>query len=292
MPELKKDKLPKEDISGQIRGTWRVLEFAGKDRNRKDYYHCECVQCGNKEIKDKTGTLDRISKKCRKCYTSGKAQTIDTEAKPPKNDLTDTLQGNWYVIRFVGRKSNSRNAVYECRCIKCGNEKNVESTQLGKTTKCNQCRSIGEDNQFHTIWKDIKARCYNPNDSCYKSYGGRGITLFQPWVLSYIDFKKYILKELGERPEGYTLDRIDNEKGYVPGNLRWASSTTQSRNRRSNVLTAEKVAEIKRYYLDHPEISKKDIAIKYNLNITTCSDMLRGKTWKDVQPVSRGAINE
>jgi hypothetical protein len=74
-------------------------------------------------------------------------------------------------------------------------------------------------------------RCTSPNNQNYAQYGGRGVTVCDQW-LTFANF----LADMGDRPEGKTLDRIDNSKGYEPGNCRWATRKEQQRNRRSNRL--------------------------------------------------------
>lgn len=89
------------------------------------------------------------------------------------------------------------------------------------------------------IWMGMKQRCYNPNNKRYKTYGERGITIYEPWINDYPSFKSWILENLGERPkgktdkrsDGFSLDRIDVNVGYQPGNLRWADFTTQANNK-------------------------------------------------------------
>lgn len=78
-------------------------------------------------------------------------------------------------------------------------------------------------------WKDLRARCQNPNDSDYKDYGGRGITFDPRWE----DFAVFFA-EMGRRPEGMSLDRIDVNGNYEAGNCRWATAMTQANNKRSN----------------------------------------------------------
>lgn len=80
----------------------------------------------------------------------------------------------------------------------------------------------------HRSWKHAKERCFNPDDASYENYGGRGITMCQEWAESFEAFYAHI----GPKPKGLTLDRIDNERGYEPGNVRWATYSQQSYNRR------------------------------------------------------------
>src|SRR5689334_10623070 len=85
--------------------------------------------------------------------------------------------------------------------------------------------------EYH-IWKAMKERCLNPNNAAYHNYGGRGITVCTEWAEFYPAF----LRDVGRRPaRGYTLDRIDNDKGYEPGNVEWRTAREQARNRRTNI---------------------------------------------------------
>lgn len=85
------------------------------------------------------------------------------------------------------------------------------------------------DTPTYYCWIDMRRRCLNENHSKYPSYGGRGITICQKW-LSFEGF----LEDMGEKPHGLTLDRIDNDKGYFLENCRWATRKQQARNRRKS----------------------------------------------------------
>ena len=82
---------------------------------------------------------------------------------------------------------------------------------------------------LYTTWSKMKERCYNENHQAYGSYGGRGIKVCDRWLNNFANF----VNDMGEKPEGTTLDRINNNEGYTPSNCRWATLKQQSRNRRS-----------------------------------------------------------
>lgn len=81
----------------------------------------------------------------------------------------------------------------------------------------------------YRTWVNMMTRCENPKASQYASYGGRGITICERWH----SFENFIA-DVGERPDGHTLDRVNNDGNYEPGNCRWATKVEQCRNRASS----------------------------------------------------------
>lgn len=91
---------------------------------------------------------------------------------------------------------------------------------------------------LYHVWMSMKDRCGNPNAKAYPSYGGRGISVCDRWKSSYAAFAE----DMGDRPDGTSIERIDNEGNYELGNCRWATKTEQQRNRRVAVyVTVEGV---------------------------------------------------
>ncbi len=97
-------------------------------------------------------------------------------------------------------------------------------------------RGGGKSSEYR-LWDAIKQRCGNPNQKAFASYGGLGIHLHQPWCDDFITFRDDLITLIGRRPSPvHTLDRIDNDGHYEPGNIRWATRREQQLNRRTNHL--------------------------------------------------------
>ena len=131
-------------------------------------------------------------------------------------------------------KSGNKVNLYSCEC---GGEAEI----VGSNVRNGHTRSCGcmggrdthgmSNTREYTTWCMMRKRCTNQNSECYADYGGRGITVCDRW-----DSFENFYEDMGPRPEGMTLDRIDNDKGYDKDNCRWATKKEQQNNKRDNIF--------------------------------------------------------
>jgi hypothetical protein len=154
--------------------------------------------------------------------------------------LQPTPFGTVEIIQLNIPGGDGKGRLARCRCF-CGRVFMALQRKLvsGKHRSCGclrvrrlvthgECRS-GKITREYKIWNGMISRC-RPSGRAHKYYAGRGITICERWKNSFAAF----LEDMGRCPPGLTLDRIDNSRGYDPGNCRWATRKQQSRNTRSN----------------------------------------------------------
>ena len=154
-------------------------------------------------------------------------------------DLTGQRFGRLVVVGLEGLKSG--HLLWKCRCncgkhvfvfgynLMAGNTKSCGCYKIEKLLKNSVSHGMSNTATYKS-WASMKRRCSATNLRCYKWYGGRGITVCDRWLNSFDNF----LKDMGERPVGTSLDRIDTNGNYEPSNCKWSTIIEQQNNRRTN----------------------------------------------------------
>lgn len=192
--------------------------------------------------------------------------------------------GNWtqagpaFMLRTTG--SHPRKHCV-CQCT-CGKFQLVFAGNLTRTTNptrgCDSCRhgKVAATNtrhgmsrtRVHNIWWGMIVRCTNPKVAAWKDYGGRGIAVCDQWRNSFEAF----LADMGQPPEGGTIDRINNDGNYEPGNCRWVPLSKQSDNRRCT----------RRFMYQGEQLTISQVAVKCGIPAKTIRGrILDGWTFED-----------
>lgn len=127
---------------------------------------------------------------------------------------------------------------------------------------------------IYKTWKRMKDRCSNPNNKNYKYYGGRGIKVCDRWVNSFENF----YEDMGDKPKGLVIDRINNDGNYEPNNCRWVTITENNRNKSDIVLSVELAKKIRR--LKEQGFKCKNIAETLNITPKRVEGVLYSNNWK------------
>jgi len=218
-----------KDLTGQRFGLLTVLRFIGRNKHQKAQWQCQC-DCGKETIVTGSVLLKGETKSCGCLRIANLAQSSFER----RNDLAGQKFGKFTVIEIAGSDKYGK-LLWRCRC-ECGNEVIVQGNNLvsGGSTCCKHhghikhghAGSISKSRTYYA-WSSMKKRC-KPNDKDSHIYFDRGISVCEKWN----EFNQFLL-DMGVCPDGFELDRIDNNQGYFDGNCRWVDEITQRRNQRN-----------------------------------------------------------
>ncbi len=199
----------------------------------------ECLQKAKlgKKINTKTNRMAEHYK-CNSCHGEFVAKEVQVNHIEPVVDVnTGFVSWDSFIERLFCDES-----LLEVLCIGCHSKLTLEENKMRKEFKTKQQEAT------YQSWLDMKGRCLNPQNQRYYTHGARGITICESWVDSYDNF----LSDMGYKPDGYTLDRVDNDGNYSIDNCKWSTPKEQALNRRTNIyvtynddtLTVSQWAEI------------------------------------------------
>lgn len=229
------------DYIGKKFGHLTVIGQAEKTHAYSNKFDFLC-DCGN-IIQDEPGrVISGHRTSCGKC-------TFRKKTSSPTFDVNSYIDKKYNMLTVIGiadRRPKDKQWYLFCECD-CGNTIRATPYQLksGRIKSCGCLRHMspayidGKTNHpLYGTWFQMISRCENTNAIHYDRYGGRGIKVCEEWH----DFWKFVewSDSVGGRPDGYTIDRINNDGDYEPSNCRWADFETQSYNKSSNVFLTYK----------------------------------------------------
>ena len=187
--------------------------------------------------------------------------------------------GDMMVLEgFRDVKNNRR--MLKCRCVKCGREKDIYEGNLRDRPGCSDhaiACGFGlkkQDPKFYDVWAQMKARIYNPSNEHYPRYGGRGLTTDYDAFVDFYDeqYAKYCYAKAQHPGVKISIDRMNNDLGYVRGNISWTTPERQSRNS-TRVYTFICIAPNGQFYITNNQTM---FANNHGLEAKHISDCLRG----------------
>ena len=188
----------------------------------------KCAIC----LQDQLVRKDSAGKYCRSC------RARENSKSNKHKDMSNFISGRLTVTEFSHK---NKSYFWTCKCD-CGNIISVSGNRLrsGKTKSCgcivSTQKNLSQTSTYRS-WRAMLQRCYDDRVPHYKNYGGRGIVVCESWKDSFFNF----LRDMKERPEGMTLDRIDTNGHYSINNCKWSTPKEQALNRRKSNAKINKV---------------------------------------------------
>ena len=222
---------PRNDLAGKTFGRLTVVELAAR-RNGRPRWVCRC-ECGAACEVVTHSLTSGLTRSCGCLRLDSPKRCTGSDGQPK---YVGERYGKLTVLSTERRRKSGESRFFAVCVCDCGNTHGawVNSLRTGHSTSCGCAQHVpkhgGSRTAEYRILMKVVQRCTNPSDPGFDSYGGRGITVCDRWRESFESF----LADMGTRPTPrHSIDRIDNDRGYEPGNCRWALPLTQSRNRRA-----------------------------------------------------------